>query len=70
MQLQQWQEGKVLDFGHPRAKGTYKIKFENGEKYLFEIIVDTLKRANNKYNVTIPWYIMTSNENNEDTTSF
>lgn len=62
--------GKVLDFGHPRAKGTYKIKFKNGEKYLFEIIVDTLKRANNKYNVTIPWYIMTSNENNEDTTSF
>ena len=61
---------KELDFGHPRAKGTFKIELDQGGKYLFEIIVDTLKRANNKYNVIIPWYIMTSNENNEDTTSF
>ena len=62
--------GQGTRLGHPRAKGTYEIKFENGGKYLFEIIVDTLKRANNKYNVTIPWYIMTSNENNADTTQF
>lgn len=27
-------------------------------------------RANEKYNVIIPWYIMTSNENNNDTISF
>lgn len=39
-------------------------------KYLFEIIVDTLKRANNEYNVTIPWYIMTSKENNDETIQF
>lgn len=70
MQLQQWQEVKEQDFGHPRAKGTYKIEFEDGGKYLFEIIVDTLKRAKEEYGVTIPWYIMTSNENNEDTVSF
>lgn len=70
MQLQQWQEVKEQDFGHPRAKGTYKIEFEDGGKYLFEIIVDTLKRAREEYGVTIPWYIMTSNENNEDTVSF
>lgn len=68
--MQQWQEVKEQDFGHQRAKGTYKIEFEEGAKYLFEIIVDTLKRANDKYNVIIPWYIMTSNENNEDTISF
>ena len=61
---------KAQDYGHTGPKGTYKIEFENGEKYLFEIIVDTLKRANNKYNVIIPWYIMTSNENNEDTIRF
>lgn len=48
----------------------YKIKFEDEEKYLFEIIVDTLKRANDKYNVTIPWYIMTSKANNEQTVNF
>jgi len=41
-----------------------------GEKYLFEIIVDTLKKANEEYNVTIPWYIMTSKENNKTTTEF
>ena len=70
MQLQQWQEAKEQGFGHPKAKGTYKIEFEDGGKYLFEIIVDTLKRAREEYGVTIPWYIMTSNENNEDTTSF
>lgn len=68
--MQQWQEVKEQDFGHPRAKGTYKIEFEGGGKYLFEIIVDTLKRARDKYGVIVPWYIMTSNENNEDTTSF
>ncbi len=70
MRLLQWQEDKEQDFGYDGPKGTYKIKFENDEKYLFEIIVDTLKRANSKYNVIIPWYIMTSKENNEDTVSF
>ena len=68
--MQQWQVAKGQDYGHPRAKGTFKIDFENGSKYLYEIIVDTLKRANNKYDVVIPWYIMTSNENNEDTITF
>lgn len=42
---------------------------KNG-KYLFEVIVDTLIRANKKYNVVIPWYIMTSRENNKDTVEF
>lgn len=42
---------------------------KNG-KYLFEVIVDTLVRANKKYNVTIPWYIMTSKENNKATVEF
>lgn len=31
---------------------------------------ETLKRANEKYNVSIPWYIMTSRENNRDTVKF
>ena len=37
---------------------------------MFEIIVDTLKRANSEYEVIIPWYIMTSKENNLDTINF
>ena len=39
-------------------------------KYMFEIIVDTLKRENQKYNTTIPWYIMVSRENEKDTIDF
>ena len=62
--------GQGTRLGHPLPKGTYKIEFETGEKYLFEIIVDTLKRANKEYGVIIPWYIMTSRENNADTIKF
>ena len=39
-------------------------------KYLFEILSENLKDANKKYNTTIPWYIMTSNENHFDTQEF
>lgn len=62
--------GQGTRLGCLSAKGMYKMKFENCEKYLFEIIIDTLKRANKEYGVTIPWYLMTSNENNEDTVRF
>ena len=62
--------GQGTRLGHDGPKGTFKIESEEGAKYLFEIIVDTLKRANDKYDVIIPWYIMTSNENNEDTVRF
>ena len=33
-------------------------------------MVDTLKRAEKEYHVTLPWYIMTSRENHEDTIQF
>ena len=62
--------GQGTRLGHSGPKGTYKLETVNGPKYLFEIIVDTLKRAQKKYEVTIPWYIMVSNENHEDTTKF
>lgn len=68
--MQQWQEVKAQDYGHPLPKGTYKIDIGKNGKYLFEVIVDTLTRANKKYNVVIPWYIMTSKENNKDTVEF
>ena len=61
---------KEQDFGHPKPKGTYKLNLNGKDKYLFEIIIEDLKMANKKYGITIPWYIMTSNENNEDTTKF
>ena len=62
--------GQGTRLGYSKPKGTFKIDVEPKPKYLFEIVCDTLKRANNKYNVIIPWYIMTSNENNEDTINF
>ena len=62
--------GQGTRLGHPGPKGTFKINSLMGEKYLFEIIIDSLKKAKEKYNVIIPWYVMTSEENNEQTISF
>ena len=62
--------GQGTRLGYKVPKGTFKIDVEPQAKYLFEIIVDTLQRANKKYNVTIPWYIMTSNENNDEIVKF
>jgi len=62
--------GQGTRLGHKGPKGTFKINVKNGEKYLFQIIVESLKKANEKYGVIIPWYIMTSDENNEQTLEF
>lgn len=62
--------GQGTRLGHSGPKGTFKIKLDNGEKYLFQIIVESLQKANEKYDVTILWYIMTSEENNEQTLAF
>ena len=40
------------------------------DKSLFEILCDNLKTAKINYNVYIPWYIMTSRENNAQTIAF
>lgn len=42
----------------------------NPAKSLFEIFCDKLIEIRNKYGVIIPWYIMTSKENNEATIRF
>ena len=70
MQLLQWQEDKGQGFGHNGPKGTYILNVKPKAKSLFEILCDNLKNAKEKYNVTIPWYIMTSRENNEQTIKF
>lgn len=62
--------GQGTRLGHIGPKGSYAVNTQNGTKYLFEIIIDTLKRAKEKYGVTIPWYIMTSKENNDETLNF
>ena len=62
--------GQGTRLGHSGPKGTLEISVNSGKKYLFQIIVEALQRANKKYNSNIPWYIMTSRENNKDTVDF
>lgn len=62
--------GQGTRLGHPGAKGTYEIELLGKTKSMFEIIIETLKRANEKYNCKIQWYIMTSKENFEETVEF
>ncbi len=62
--------GQGTRLGHNGPKGTFKLDVYGKGKYLFEILVDNLQEANQKYNTVIPWYIMTSIENNKDTVEF
>ena len=62
--------GQGTRLGHDGPKGTFKLNVKPKPKYLFEIIVDGLKEANEKYGITLNWYIMTSTENNEKTAQF
>lgn len=61
---------KEQDFGHNGPKGSFKVSLEPEDKYLFQIIVEQLIEANKKYDITIPYYIMTSYENNDETIAF
>ena len=62
--------GQGTRLGHTGPKGTFKLDVYGKGKYLFEILIENLKEANKKYDVVIPWYIMTSRENNKDTVDF
>ncbi len=61
--------GQGTRLGHNGPKGTFDIGLES-HKSLFEILIDNLKETMQKYNIVIPWYIMTSEENNQDTINF
>jgi len=61
--------GQGTRLGHKGPKGTYDLGLKS-HKTLFEIICDTLKKVQKENGVTIPWYIMTSEENNETTEKF
>ena len=61
--------GQGTRLGHNGPKGTFDIGLAS-HKSIFEILTDTLKEAREKFDVDIPWYIMTSDENNEPTVKF
>ncbi len=57
--------GQGSRLGYKGPKGTYELSFDSDhiKKSLFQIMCEDIKRANQKYNIVIPWYIMTSQEN-------
>lgn len=61
--------GQGTRLGHSGPKGTFDLGLDS-HKSIFEILTDTIKEAREQYNVDIPWYIMTSEENNAATVSF
>ena len=62
--------GQGTRLGHNGPKGTFLLYIKPKPKYLFEILADSIKRANEKYGVILNWYIMTSTENDEKTEEF
>lgn len=60
-------QGSRLGFDGP--KGCYQVG-PNSAKTLFQWHAEQIKAVSNRYNTTIPWYIMTSTLNHEDTVRF
>lgn len=60
-------QGTRLGFNGP--KGAFVFD-KDSNKSIFEALADTMKEACKKYEVKIPWYIMTSRENHEATKRF
>lgn len=61
--------GQGTRLGYHGPKGTFELDIKP-KKSLFEILCDNLKEVQNKFNVTLPWYIMTSIYNDEATKNF
>lgn len=61
--------GQGTRLGYDGPKGTFDLGLDTHES-LFALICKTLKVAKEQYGVYIPWYIMTSNENNKATVDF
>ena len=62
--------GQGSRLGYSGPKGTYELEFETEKKSLFQIMCEDIQKINSEYDVTIPWYIMTSNENDLQTKKY
>ncbi len=62
--------GQGTRLGHKGPKGTYTLTLDSEDKSLFQVIIEKLKDAQNKYSIELPCYIMTSPENNNETIEF
>jgi UDP-N-acetylglucosamine pyrophosphorylase len=61
--------GQGTRLGHNGPKGTFMLGL-NPDKSIFQVLAESLNQNNEKYGVSIPWYIMTSRENNDQTENF
>ena len=61
--------GQGTRLGHNGPKGTFDIGLDS-HKSLFELLSDYLQEEGQKYGVVIPWFIMTSKENNDATVEY
>lgn len=61
--------GQGTRLGFPHAKGMFPIGPLSG-KSLFQIFVEQLSAISKKYSTTIPYFIMTSDANHEETIQF
>lgn len=62
--------GQGTRLGYKGPKGTYMLNLKPIKKSLFQIIAENIIETNNKYNIILPWYIMTSDENDKQTQDF
>ena len=61
--------GQGTRLGHNGPKGTFDIGLDS-HKSLFELLSENIKKEANKYGIIVPWFIMTSEENNDATVEF
>ena len=62
--------GQGTRLGYKGPKGTYMLNLKPVKKSLFQIMAENIIENNKKYNVILPWYIMTSEENDSPTKAF
>lgn len=62
--------GQGTRLGYKGPKGTYILNLKPIKKSLFQIMAENIIENNKKYNVILPWYIMTSEENDSPTKNF
>lgn len=61
--------GQGTRLGHSGPKGTFDFGLKS-HKTIFEVLTDKFKEARDRLGVVVPWYIMTSRDNNEATVKF
>lgn len=62
--------GQGTRLGHNGPKGTFELNIEGKSKAIFEILSEQIKIVKDTLNVEIPWYIMTSSQNDKQTKVF